>query len=231
MTDQPHTRASDALTIARLAGLTRGEYDRIRHHEAAKLGWRVETLDAEVQKARDATQFCEDGDPDRPPEFADEALALRFTDLHKARLRYVAAWGRWLIWDGTVWLFDETMLAFDWARAVCRKASAECNENRVAGAIASAKTVAAVERLAKADRHHAATVDQWDADPWLLNTPGAVVDLRTGGTRPHRPDDYMTKTTAVSPGGDCPLWLAFLARITGGDADSCNGSRATVSPA
>ena len=32
-------------------------------------------------------------------------------------------------------------------------------------AIASAKTVAAVERLAKADRRHAATVDQWDADP------------------------------------------------------------------
>ena len=33
---------------------------------------------------------------------------------------------------------------------------------------------------AKADRRHAATVDQWDADPWLLNTPGGVVDLRTG---------------------------------------------------
>jgi putative DNA primase/helicase len=219
MTDQSHTQASDALIVARLAQLTRGEYDRVRHDEAARLGWRVETLDAEVLKARNATRFSEDGDPNRPPEFTDEALALCFTSLHKGRLRYVAAWGRWLIWDGRVWRFDETMLAFDWARAVCRKASAECNEPRVASAIASAKTVAAVERLAKSDRHHAATVNEWDADPWLLNTPGGIIDLRTGQTRPRRPDDYMTKIAAVAPGGDCPLWLSFLARITGEDAE------------
>jgi phage/plasmid-associated DNA primase len=30
----------------------------------------------------------------------------------------------------------------------------------------------------RADRWHAATVDLWDADPWLLNTPGGVADLR-----------------------------------------------------
>ena len=29
----------------------------------------------------------------------------------------------------------------------------------------------------------------------------------------------MTKITAVAPGGDCPLWLRFLARITNGDAE------------
>ncbi len=85
--------------------------------------------------------------------------------------------------------------------------------------IASAKTVAAVERLAKADRRHAATVDQWDAMPWLLNTPDGVVDLRTGQMHRHRPDDYMTKITAVAPGADCPLWDKFLATITDGDTE------------
>ena len=86
--------------------------------------------------------------------------------------------------------------------------------------IASAKTVAAVATLARADRRIAATVDQWDRDPWLLNTPGGVVDLRTGQScaRTGR-DDYMTKITAVAPGGDCPLWLAFLDRVTAGDAE------------
>ena len=33
----------------------------------------------------------------------------------------------------------------------------------------SAKTVAAVEMLARSDRRIAATVDQWDRDPWLFN--------------------------------------------------------------
>jgi putative DNA primase/helicase len=219
MIDQTHTAASDALTVARLATLTRGDYDRMRHDEAAKLGWRVETLDAEVQKARAAARIVDDSEADRPPGFSDEALALRFTAQHKDRLRYVAAWGRWLIRDPAVWRFDETLMSFSLARAVCRQAAAECNEPKVAAAIASAKTVAAIERLAKADRHHAATVEQWDAMPWFLNTPRGVVDLRTGTMHPHRPDDYMTKITAVAPGGDCPLWLKFLGRITNGDAE------------
>ena len=86
--------------------------------------------------------------------------------------------------------------------------------------LASARTVAAVERLAKADRRLAATVDQWDADPWLFNTPGGTIDLRTGKIRPHRTEDYMTKIAAAAPDLGCqtPLWLAFLERITGGDA-------------
>jgi putative DNA primase/helicase len=153
----------------------------------------------------------------RPPDFTDEALALRFTERHSEHLRYVHMWGRWLIRDSAVWRFDETLHVLNLARAVCRSASSECSNVKVAAIVASAKTVAAVERLAKADRRHASTVDQWDADPWLLNTPSGVVDLTTGQVRPHRSDDYMTKITAVGPGCDCPLWRKFLARITADD--------------
>ena len=109
------------------------------------------------------------------------------------------------------------MNVFDLARKVCRDKSAECDDDRTASRIASASTVYAVERLARADRQHAATVDQWDADPWLLNTPGGVVDLRTGKLRPAARSDYMTKIAAVAPGGDCPLWRSFLCRITDND--------------
>jgi putative DNA primase/helicase len=77
--------------------------------------------------------------------------------------------------------------------------------------------VSAVERLARADRHHAATAEQWDIDPWLLNTPGGVVDLRTGVIRPAKREDYMTKITAAAPGGSCSLWLSVLDRIMGGN--------------
>jgi putative DNA primase/helicase len=178
----------------------------------------VHQLDALRTAARDAASGQADG-ISIPPEFADEGLALRFSERYRDRLRYVAAWGRWLIWDGKVWRFDDTMRAFDLARGICREAAAECNQARVASAIASAKTVAAVERLAKADRRHAASVDQWDFDPWLLNTPAGVVDLRTGMIGPHNPTLYMTKITAVAPAGDCPLWHKILARITGGNIE------------
>jgi putative DNA primase/helicase len=157
-------------------------------------------------------------DAARPPAFSDDALALRFAERHANDLRFVAAWSKWLSWTGKRWEFDETLAAFDKSRAICREAAADCNKSKIAVALASGKTVAAVDKLAKADRRIAATIDQWDADPWLLNTPDDVVDLRTGRTRAHRADDYMTKITAVGPRGDCPRFLAFLNRITGGDA-------------
>ena len=156
---------------------------------------------------------------DISPAHSDEALALRFAERHATDLRYVTVWGRWLEWDGHRWRFDDTLRAYDLVRHICREAAAHANKPSVAIALASGKTVAAVERLAKADRRIAATIDQWDADPWLLNTPGGIVDLRTGNMRPACPQDYCTKITAVPPGGDCPTWLAFLERVTGGDRD------------
>src|SRR5215472_11164790 len=46
---------TDAI-IARLAALSRLEYDRVRKAEAEKLGVRVDTLDAEIRKARGETE-------------------------------------------------------------------------------------------------------------------------------------------------------------------------------
>jgi putative DNA primase/helicase len=158
-------------------------------------------------------------DQDRPPAFSEEALALRFATLHEADLRYVAAWGRWMIWDGKRWQFDETLRAFDLVRRVCRHASAECNNQKLASLLASAKTVAAIERLAKADRRLAATTEQWDADPWLLNTPSGAIDLKTGTQRKHRSGDYLTRIISVGPGGACPAWKTFLHRVTRGNVE------------
>jgi putative DNA primase/helicase len=147
-------------------------------------------------------------------------LALRFAERHADRLRYVAAWRKWIIWDGTCWRFDDTLHAFDLVRRACREVANECGKPKIAVAIASAKTVAAVERLAKSDRRIAATTDQWDADPWLLNTPGGVIDLHNGDMRPQRSGDYMTKVTGVAPDRGCSIatWLRFLDRATGGDS-------------
>jgi putative DNA primase/helicase len=76
-----------------------------------------------------------------------------------------------------------------------------------------------VEKLARADRRLAASPEQFDADPWLLNTPAGTVDLRTGELRKHDHNDYCTKVTAVARGGECPRWRAFLKRVMGNDQE------------
>ena len=163
--------------------------------------------------------FVEDDLEIAAPQFSDEALALLFAKRHANDLRYIAAWNRWLRYDGKRWVTENTLAAYDCARRICREAAAQTNKPKLAAMVASAKTVSAVERLARADRRLAATISQWDHDPWLLNTQTGVVDLRTGRIRTHAPIDYMTQICAVGPEGSCPTWLTFLDRITNGDAE------------
>jgi putative DNA primase/helicase len=90
---------------------------------------------------------------------------------------------------------------------------------RNARSLCSDKTVNAVLRLAGTDQRVATRACDWDADHWLLGTPDGVVELRTGTLRAARPEDRVTKSTSVTPAGDCPKWLAFLHRATGGDVE------------
>ncbi|HEY9217264.1 MAG TPA: phage/plasmid primase, P4 family [Phenylobacterium sp.] len=150
---------------------------------------------------------------------SEEDLALAFARENEPGLRYCAAWKAWLVWDGARWALDNTLLATAHARDLCRREAESCPDPRLARALGQERTVNAVERLARADRRLAATTEQWDLDPWLLNTPGGVVDLRTGEVRSSDPALHMTKISGAAPGGDCPTWLRFLERITGGDVD------------
>jgi putative DNA primase/helicase len=149
----------------------------------------------------------------------EDALALAFTRRYHRDWRYVATWGRWLVWDGHRWRSEDTLAATDLIRSVCRHAAVQADNPKIAAKLATSGTVGGVERLARSDRRHAATTAEWDADPWLLNTPGGVVDLRTGRQRPHDRADRMTKITTATPGGDCATWRQFLAEVTGGDAE------------
>ena len=157
-----------------------------------------------------------------PPQFSEDALALYFSSEHANDLRFVDTWGRWLAWDGYRWVKDSTRHVWDKTRVTCRAASSKCADDvkqRIATRITSGQTIAAVEKLARCDRRQAATVEQWDSDPWLLNTPAGAVDLRTGILRDAERQDYCTKITGAAPGGECPLWLVFLDRITGGQLE------------
>ncbi|NDF50565.1 MAG: hypothetical protein EB116_10875, partial [Betaproteobacteria bacterium] len=144
----------------------------------------------------------------------EDALALAFTRRYHKDWRYVATWGRWLVWDGNRWRTEETLAATDLIRNVCRHAALKSGNPKLAAKLASAGTVSGVERLARADRRHAASTEEWDAEPWLLNTTAGVTDLRSGRERAHDRSDRMTKVATARPRGDCPTWRKFLGEIT-----------------
>lgn len=66
------------------------------------------------------------------------------------------------------------------------------------------------------------TPQDLDANPFLLCTPDATYDLRLGlaGAREHSPEDFITKTTTVSPSArGKQIWLDCLDTIFCGDRE------------
>lgn len=97
----------------------------------------------------------------------EDRVALNFADQYAEHFRFIAKWGRWMLFDGWRWQPEDTLVAFDKARVLCREAED-----------AKAKTVAAVVALARADRAIAATDEQWESDHWIFN-------ILTGQEKPH----------------------------------------------
>jgi putative DNA primase/helicase len=159
-----------------------------------------------------------DGDPppiETLPEGSESYFAHRFTAAEKDDLRYTAAWHQWHGWAGYRWQEDSTLNVFTRVRKLLEAEVPQCFLTPAQmRAVCSAKTVAGVEHLLRYDARHTARVEQWDADLRLLGTVNGTVDLITGELREPRRADYITRATAVSPEGGCPLWLSFLRRVT-----------------
>ncbi|MBR7621454.1 hypothetical protein JKL49_18830 [Phenylobacterium sp. 20VBR1] len=208
---------TDAEIIGLAAGLTLNGHsvdDTAREMAKAMRGARAKWAIPEPDQ-----QNTSEGDETAPVELTEDALAEIFTHQHAQDWRYVAAWGQWLTWTGRVWVREDTLKAYDLSRKVCRAAARKAPSIQLKTRLSSASTIAAVERIARADRRHAETTEVWDRDPWALNTPAGVVDLHTAQGGAHDRQSYMTKITAASPQGECPVWREFLATVTGGDSE------------
>lgn len=149
---------------------------------------------------------------------SEDAIAAAFVRSRGANWSHVAGLG-WLYWDGKVWQHDATRRVREDVRQVCREATVGLDAPREARRIASDKTISAVLRIAAADPAISRRADQFDTYPMLLNTPGGIIDLKTGEMRTHDRDNRLTQIAGASPGGHCPRWQQFLNEVTGGDAE------------
>jgi len=156
--------------------------------------------------------------PAMTPEFSDDALALAFVARCFDTYRWSPGLG-WMVDDGILWRRDDRLQRYDEARHVCRESASRADEDGEAKRIASSRTVAAVLTLAQADQNIVLPSDMWDADPMELNTPGGLVDLRTGTLKP-RGRAFVTQAARVAPAdAACPTWERFLADVFLGDRD------------
>jgi putative DNA primase/helicase len=183
-------------------------YERIR--PAGPSGCDVEDMQSQELPALTSTPLL----AEMPSE---DAVALAFVEQHDDH-RYVALWHRWLRWDGKRWREDSTGFVYERIRELVRAAVEGGKAER---STANAAFIGGVERLLRTDQRIALLPEQLDADPWVLNTQGGIVDLHTGTISPHDPKRLCTRITAaaVESQQGAALWKQFLADITQGNAE------------
>jgi len=157
---------------------------------------------------------------------AGELLAQNFG----ARLRYAPGRG-WLAWDGRRWREDadeREAAACAWqvggaylARALQASRPLDKQFLGFGKRVLSAQGTRAVLEQGRKYAPIAAYDDDFDRDPWVLNTPSGIVDLRTGELRPHDPAAMLTRVTRApyDPQAEAPRWRQFLLEVFGGDAE------------
>lgn len=145
-------------------------------------------------------------------------MAYRLAVSHRDRLLYVHGIG-WHTYDGTRWCEDEKGAAQRAVLEVLRDALAESvGDKQLRVDVAKCESKAGVEGvlgIAAALVEFAATVDDLDGDPYLLNVANGTLDLRTMDLQDHNPADRLTRVTAGAyrPGVDPGEWGTFLASV------------------
>lgn len=149
----------------------------------------------------------------------EDGTARALVHLHSDRLRYCPQRGQWLVWAGSRWVWDVAERHRELIRAIARDLPDEKGWATYKRRALSAAGVSGIERHARSDEHLTVHIDQLDARPFELNTPGGIVNLSTGNLSAPDPSALHTRSTAVTPDFDraSDLLGSFLSTTFGGD--------------
>ncbi|MGI5255525.1 DNA primase family protein [Actinacidiphila glaucinigra] len=162
-----------------------------------------------------------------PDTLSDRGNAKLFVELNRERFRYVEGNG-WYIWDGYRWKRGGGESAALWAAGdmaeqlgtkdpTGRFLDRDMARHRARSLSASGQKN--LLTLAKAHPDLALDAIDLDGDPYVLCTPGGVVNLKTGVMRTADPArDFHSRATSVAPQEmPTPRWYQFLADTFGDD--------------
>ena len=159
----------------------------------------------------------------RPELMTDKGNALRMIVQHGQDVRFCAEVGKWLIWEGKYWIWDDTLaimrMAMKTADAIWDEVKVATDEEVIKKLTAWAMKSQGVGRLEAMMRIARSLVpvktEVLDNDRYLFNVQNGTVNLRTGRLQPHQREDMITLMAPVehNVSAECPLWLKFLWRV------------------
>ncbi len=176
-----------------------------------------------------------DGGDVKTYTFDDMGNAERFVDLFGECIRYCYTEKKWYYYDDRKWCMDTVGATERMADRAVQAMNAELKyyamtdqsegtemEKLFQKHIKQSRSNKSKKAMLAEVQHHVPILpSQMDRYKMALNTPGGIINLKSGSVGAHKPELYLTKITAVdlAETADCPRWLAFLNDIFGGDKD------------
>lgn len=238
------TRDAAALSAIELLQLTEVLVNRLNIPRSWVAEWKKAVAEArQTQPAANQPQTPPTAppvyqQPSGTPQFnlTDLGNAKRLASSHGRDMHYIhsASSGRWLVWNGIRWSFDNTgevsrrakLAVLDIYReaAHCVDDNQRRETTKWAHASESADRIAAMMKLAQSEPGIPVTSDDLDRDPMLFNCSNGTVDLTTGQLKSHSRSDLITNCSSViyDPSATCPIWLSFLDSIMESNQDLVN---------
>lgn len=145
--------------------------------------------------------------------------AERFAAEHGNYVKWCETWNCWLRRSGGIWIRDD--LVEHRVRAMETGSRQSAANNGEARFLTNRNMVST---LSMGRAYVAVRLSDFDTEPWLLCTPGGVVDLRRGEMRPCGIDDMFLMQTHVTPSlqwspADTPLWWSHLMLMCKGNLE------------
>ena len=203
---------------------------------------------SEPGDARNKTEKSKKKTDTSPKDTSTDATPIHLTDYGNcqrlvkrfgARLRYVPAWDKWLVWDKKRWRPDDDGLIMRLAKdtalslhpevdALMEQSTRATNKQEFDQLVAMAKAtqkwanqtesesrLKSMISLARSEPGIPIDNALLDNQPWFLNCLNGIIDLNTGALLPHDPKFLITKMIYVEyhPEARAPTWEKYLSDV------------------
>lgn len=153
--------------------------------------------------------------PFAPLARSDYGNALRLIAAHGHEIRYNYDRGRWYAYTGSQWV--EQPRSGGIVREYAKDIAARLPEDGQPDKDWKKRSLSAQgtnNTLTQTETHPTIAVpsDAFDSHPWELNTPGGIINLKTGELHAPDPQKMHTRITKTTPDptADKTVWLNFL---------------------
>ncbi len=210
-----------------------------------RVGWRWLAEKAKQHGYQEAqSEFAPTDEPEQPPSakrdyrptiepiFGTDAwLAERMIGALGDGVRFAPEAKRWYVYNSSTWEPGAILQAearvnqqlIEEADRVARMGATDEERKffyKKAESFLSTKRARDVRTAMESHPSLAIRVTSFDSDPWALNTPSGIVNLKRGSLGPSNATALCSRSTLVPPdfNGGCPNWIRFLFQTVGGDA-------------